>query len=117
MGLKRASWELQQKGIMFPSSGARSIRMRNEFETMKKWLKALEARAAQGGKVRHPPIFPFNIVSLLTDVLHFPLTNPLNVAPGLEKPRQLHRLAVECDAARAGCRLILPLLPGQSGSP
>lgn len=49
LGQKRASWELQQQGIMVPSSGARSIWLRNDLETMKKRLKALEARAAQDG--------------------------------------------------------------------
>ena len=49
LGQKRASWELQQKGIMVSSSGIRSIWLRNDLETMKKRLKALEARAAQEG--------------------------------------------------------------------
>ncbi len=49
LGQKRASWELQQKGIMVSSSGVRSIWLRNDLETMKKRLKALEARAAQEG--------------------------------------------------------------------
>ena len=49
LGQKRASWELQQQGIMVSSSGVRSIWLRNDLETMKKRLKALEARAAQEG--------------------------------------------------------------------
>lgn len=48
-GRERASWELQQKDIMVSSSGIRSIWLRNDLETMKKRLKALEARAAQQG--------------------------------------------------------------------
>lgn len=52
LGQKRASWELQQKGVIVSSSGVRSIWLRNDLETMKKRLKALEAleaRAAQDG--------------------------------------------------------------------
>ncbi len=49
LGQKRASWELQKKGIMVSSSGLRSIWLRNDLETMKKRLKALEARAALDG--------------------------------------------------------------------
>ncbi len=49
LGQKRASWEFQQQGIMVSSSGARSIWLRNDLETMKKRLKALEARATQDG--------------------------------------------------------------------
>ncbi len=49
LGQKRASWELQQKGIMVSSSGIGSIWLRNDLETIKKRLKALEARAAQEG--------------------------------------------------------------------
>ena len=45
LGQKRASWGLQQKGIMVPSSGIRSIWLRNDLETMKKRLKALMARS------------------------------------------------------------------------
>ncbi len=46
---KRAKLELKQKGIMMSSSSVRSIWLRNDLETMKKRLKALEARAAQDG--------------------------------------------------------------------
>ena len=49
LGQRRASWELQHKGIMVSSSGVRSIWLRNDLETMKKRLKAPEARAAQDG--------------------------------------------------------------------
>ncbi len=35
-GQKRASWELQQQGIMVSLSGVRSIWLRNDPETMKK---------------------------------------------------------------------------------
>ena len=49
LGQKRASWQLQQQGIMVSSSGVRSIWLRNDLEKMKKRLKALEARAAQEG--------------------------------------------------------------------
>ncbi|UWQ28068.1 helix-turn-helix domain-containing protein [Leisingera sp. M523] len=49
LGQKRASWELQQQGIMVSSSGVRSIWLLNDLETMKKRLKALEALAAQDG--------------------------------------------------------------------
>ena len=48
LGQKRASRELQQHGIMISSSGVRSFSLRNDLETMKKRLKALEARSAQG---------------------------------------------------------------------
>jgi hypothetical protein len=41
LGQKRASWELQHKGIMVSSSGVRSIWLRHNLETMKKRLKAL----------------------------------------------------------------------------
>ncbi len=47
LGQKRASNELQQRGIMVSSSGVRSIWLRNDLETFKKRLKALEARSAQ----------------------------------------------------------------------
>ena len=49
LGQKRASWELQSRGIMVSSSGVRSIWLRHDLETMKKRLKALEARSAQEG--------------------------------------------------------------------
>lgn len=49
LGQKRASWELQQRGIMVSPSGVRSIWLRHDLETTKKRLKALEARSAQEG--------------------------------------------------------------------
>ncbi len=49
LGQKRASHELLQKGIMVSSSGVRSIWLRNDLETFKKRLKALEAKSAQDG--------------------------------------------------------------------
>lgn len=49
LGQKRASWELQQHGIMISSSGVRSVWLRHDLETMKKRLKALEARSTQEG--------------------------------------------------------------------
>ena len=36
LGQKRASWELQQTGIMVSSSGIRSIWLRNDLETRQK---------------------------------------------------------------------------------
>ena len=41
LGQKRASWELQQKGIMVSSSGVRSIWLRNDLETMSKAEKKM----------------------------------------------------------------------------
>lgn len=49
LGQKRASHELQQKGIMVSSSGVRSIWLRNDLETFRKRLQALEAKSAQEG--------------------------------------------------------------------
>ena len=49
LGQKRASWELAQRGIMVSSSGVRSVWLRHDLETMKKRLKALEAKSAQEG--------------------------------------------------------------------
>lgn len=49
LGQLRASQELLQRGIVVSSGGVRSIWLRNELETMKKRLKALEARSAQEG--------------------------------------------------------------------
>ena len=47
LGQLRASHELQQRGIMVSSSGVRSIWLRHDLETIKKRLKALEAKSAQ----------------------------------------------------------------------
>ena len=49
LGQLRASQELLQQGIIVSSGGVRSIWLRNDLETMKKRLKALEARSAQEG--------------------------------------------------------------------
>lgn len=49
LGQLRASQELLHRGIIVSSGGVRSIWLRNELETMKKRLKALEARSAQEG--------------------------------------------------------------------
>ena len=49
LGQHRASNELQQRGLIVSSSGIRSIWMRNNLETFKKRLKALEAKSASEG--------------------------------------------------------------------
>jgi transposase InsO family protein len=49
LGQLRASQELLQRGIIVSSGGVRSIWLRNDLETMKKRLKALEAKSAQEG--------------------------------------------------------------------
>jgi transposase InsO family protein len=49
LGQLRASQELLQRGMIVSSGGVRSIWLRNELETMKKRLKALEAKSAQEG--------------------------------------------------------------------
>ena len=51
LGQLRASNELAQKGIMISSSGVRSVWLHHDLETLKKRLKALEARSAQEGTV------------------------------------------------------------------
>jgi transposase InsO family protein len=51
LGQLRASQELLQRGIVVSSGGVRSIWLRNDLETMKKRLKALEAKSAQEGVV------------------------------------------------------------------
>lgn len=51
LGQLRASQELLHRGIVVSSGGVRSIWLRNELETMKKRLKALESRSAQEGMV------------------------------------------------------------------
>ena len=49
LGQTRASNELLNRGIIVSSSGVRSIWIRNDLETFKKRLKALEAKSAQDG--------------------------------------------------------------------
>lgn len=49
LGQHRASNELQQRGIIVSSSGVRSIWLRNDLETFKKRLKALEKKSANEG--------------------------------------------------------------------
>lgn len=51
LGQLRASQELLRQGIIVSSSGVRSIWQRNDLETFKKRLKALEAKSAQDGLV------------------------------------------------------------------
>lgn len=51
LGQHRAANTLQQRGIIVSSSGVRSIWLRNDLETFKKRLKALEAKSAQDGLV------------------------------------------------------------------
>jgi uncharacterized protein with ATP-grasp and redox domains len=48
-GQERASNELMQRGIHVSSSGVRSVWLRNDLETFKKRLQALEAKVAQEG--------------------------------------------------------------------
>lgn len=49
LGQVRASHELSQRGVMISASGVRSIWLRNDLETLKKRLKALEDKVAQEG--------------------------------------------------------------------
>ncbi len=49
LGQERAANELRQKGIMVSGSGVCSVWLRNDLESFKKRLKALEAKSAQEG--------------------------------------------------------------------
>ncbi len=49
LGQARASNELNQRGILVSASGVRSIWMRNDLESLKKRLRALETKVAQDG--------------------------------------------------------------------
>jgi len=51
LGQGRAANELAQRGVLVSSSGVRSIWLRNDLESFKKRLKALEAKSAQDGLV------------------------------------------------------------------
>lgn len=51
LGQGRAANELLQRGTIISSSGVRSVWLRNDLESFKKRLKALEAKSAQDGTV------------------------------------------------------------------
>lgn len=49
LGQLRVSQALQKQGLLISSSGVRGVWLRNDLETFKKRLKALEAKSAQDG--------------------------------------------------------------------
>jgi transposase InsO family protein len=51
LGQHRAAQELLNRGVIVSSSGVRSVWVRNDLETFKKRLKALETKSAQDGLV------------------------------------------------------------------
>ena len=51
LGQQRASNELASRGVLVSSSGVRSVWLRNDLETFKKRLIALETKSAQDGLV------------------------------------------------------------------
>ena len=49
LGQQRVSQALQEQGLLISSSGVRGVWLRNDLESFKKRLKALEAKSAQDG--------------------------------------------------------------------